>query len=1053
MKRSILRNACRVMYIAATVALIAIGCGDNGIQDKSSKVGDFVNMFANGGNNVDTVPANNAAYTLTVNISPAEGGTVSRNIEQSSYKAGTSVTVTATPHSGYTFLGWSGALNSTETEVKITMDGDRWLSAGFLKEGSDLTVYDVYFNANGATGGAPSSARTVSGNSITLPDQASMEKTGYNFAGWSEDKFGAGTRYAANSIYTVTHGVTLYAKWLPIYTVTFNANNATSGSAVAAVTADSGMAIKLPGQGNISRGGYSFGGWSTSSSGSGDDYGAGASYTVTGNVTLYVRWNEVNSLPEYSVVYDGNGNTGGNTANLAIKYKQNSVINLRGKGDLAKEGYSFNGWCINPSCAGTSYTEGSSYTVTSDVTFYAKWVALSVCTVTFDDNGATNGIAPAIVETYSGNSITLSGQGNMEKAGHSFGGWNTNADGTGTNYAAYSSYTVTRNVTLYAKWTVVKMFTVTFDGNNHTDGAVPSSMSQDSGKTIMLPSQESMERGGYNFGGWNTNASGTGTGYAAGSSYTVTKDITLFAKWTTMAAYTVKFSTNGATSGNPPADEKAYSGSTITIPDQGNLERNNYRFGGWNTSSGGTGTNYDAGSSYTVNGNVTLYAKWTAIAYYTVKFSGNGNTSGTEPPAMSNQESGTTITLPDQGNLEKNGNSFGGWSMNSSGTGTIYPAYSNYTVTGNVAFYAKWTAIMYTLTVEKNPMNGGTVNPSSQSGITGGKSVNILATPAKDYRFTGWTLTSGNGNILRPDSTATSVIVNGDVIVTANFEQNQPTQYYVTVVSAGTGASGSGNYGVGQTVTISAGTAPSGQKFKNWTSAEGIYLSNANSATTTFTMIGKPVTVTAVFEQQPIESNKCGTNGTAGSCKTVTIGGRTWMTENLNYKTSNGSWCYDNDESNCNKYGRLYDWNTARTVCPAGWHLSSRDDWDHLAESVGGRKDPDSWVDSENWSHNWLDMDKKLKAKSGWNENGNGMDNYGFSALPGGGFRLGGHGDIFGDVGTSATWWTATDGGIIINGVSSYAYCRSMYYSYPGDGLWESRYDKEYGLSVRCVQN
>jgi hypothetical protein len=304
---------------------------------------------------------------------------------------------------------------------------------------------------------------------------------------------------------------------------------------------------------------------------------------------------------------------------------------------------------------------------------------------------------------------------------------------------------------------------------------------------------------------------------------------------------------------------------------------------------------------------------------------------------MANQESGTTITLPDQGNLEKNGNSFGGWSMNSSGTGTIYPAYSNYTVTGNVTFYAKWTAIMYTLTVERNPTNGGTTNQSSQSGITGGKSVNISATPAKDYRFTGWTLTSGNGNILRPDSAATSVIVNGDVIVTANFEQNQPTQYYVTVVSAGTGASGSGNYGVGQTVTISAGTAPAGQQFKNWTSAEGISLSNANSATTTFTMIGKPVTVTAVFEQRSGSGFLMFTDGRDNKkYGSVLIGGQRWMAENLNYKTSSGSWCYGNEESFCDKYGRLYDWNTARTACPPGWHLSDTADWNRLIAAVGG---------------------------------------------------------------------------------------------------------------------
>jgi uncharacterized protein (TIGR02145 family) len=154
----------------------------------------------------------------------------------------------------------------------------------------------------------------------------------------------------------------------------------------------------------------------------------------------------------------------------------------------------------------------------------------------------------------------------------------------------------------------------------------------------------------------------------------------------------------------------------------------------------------------------------------------------------------------------------------------------------------------------------------------------------------------------------------------------------------------------------------------------------------------------------------------------VKIGGKTWMAQNLNYKTSN-SWCYENDESSCGKYGRLYDWNTAKAVCPGGWHLPSQAEWDTLVNAAGGNV-----------------AGKKLKAASGWNENGNGTDDYGFSALPGG-YYYDGLG--FKYAGNQGNWWTAMEYG------SNYAYDRNMAYSY--DRVNEYHSSKIIGFSVRCV--
>ena len=69
--------------------------------------------------------------------------------------------------------------------------------------------------------------------------------------------------------------------------------------------------------------------------------------------------------------------------------------------------------------------------------------------------------------------------------------------------------------------------------------------------------------------------------------------------------------------------------------------------------------------------------------------------------------------------------------------------------------------------------------------------------------------------------------------------------------------------------------------------------------------------------------------------KTVKIGSQTWMAENLNYETQD-SYCYENDESNCSKYGRLYTWTAAKKACPSGWHLPSKAEFETLFSSVGG---------------------------------------------------------------------------------------------------------------------
>jgi uncharacterized protein (TIGR02145 family) len=173
--------------------------------------------------------------------------------------------------------------------------------------------------------------------------------------------------------------------------------------------------------------------------------------------------------------------------------------------------------------------------------------------------------------------------------------------------------------------------------------------------------------------------------------------------------------------------------------------------------------------------------------------------------------------------------------------------------------------------------------------------------------------------------------------------------------------------------------------------------------------------------------------------RAVKIGGDVWMAENLNYMAPGDSWCSEDKESNCEKYGRLYDWETAKTVCPAGWHLSTGEEWDRMLTAIGSKK-------GGRMGHDWLGAGAKLKTKSGWDrdedgkKSGDGTDDYGFSALPGGERYRSGKFEKPGSPDSRGHWWTAREN----NGSSAYMREISNY----GDHVFDGTSFTESGYSV-----
>jgi uncharacterized repeat protein (TIGR02543 family) len=479
--------------------------------------------------------------------------------------------------------------------------------------------------------------------------------------------------------------------------------------------------------------------WTNRTSGTFNDlygvsYGNGT-YVAVGDLGTILQSESVN--PTYTITYNGNGSTGGNVPTDSNSYAENATVTVLGNtGSLVKTGKTFADWNTAADGSGTSYAAGATFTMgMANLTLYAQWTTDPTYTVTYNGNGSTGGTVPTDSSAYVQNaSVTVLGNtGSLVKTGNTFTGWNTEADGSGTSYAAGTTFSMgMANLTLYAQWTTDPTYTVTYNGNGSMGGIVPTDSSayvQNASVTV-LGNTGSLVKTGNTFAGWNTAANGSGTSYAAGATFSIwAANVTLYAKWTAIppVSYTVNFDPDG---GSAVASVTGVStGATISAPTA--PTKNGYTFEGWYKEANHT-TPWNFGTD-TVTGNITLYAKWTAIppVTYTVSFDSDG---GSAVASVTGVSTGATISAPTA--PTKNGYTFEGW-YKEANHATPWD-FGTDTVTGNITLYAKWTAIPpVTYTVSFDPDGGSAV--ASVTGLSAGATISTPVVPTKSgYVFEGW---------------------------------------------------------------------------------------------------------------------------------------------------------------------------------------------------------------------------------------------------------------------------------------------------------------------------
>lgn len=193
------------------------------------------------------------------------------------------------------------------------------------------------------------------------------------------------------------------------------------------------------------------------------------------------------------------------------------------------------------------------------------------------------------------------------------------------------------------------------------------------------------------------------------------------------------------------------------------------------------------------------------------------------------------------------------------------------------------------------------------------------------------------------------------------------------------------------------------------------------------------------------------------SYSTVTINGKELMTESLAYlpsvskvtstsKTEPHYYVYDYNDTivsaaiatdNYKTYGALYNWPATKNACPNGWHMPTLDEWMNLTQFI---------TDQNGLTHTsgdfWVGVGKYLKATSGWDNDGNGTDGYGFGCLPGGYRHM--NANFYG-IGRYGFWWTGTEFG------SNGAFIFFMESN--SDIFTFSHNDSDFGYCIRCMKD
>ncbi|MCY4561728.1 MAG: BspA family leucine-rich repeat surface protein, partial [Flavobacteriaceae bacterium] len=719
------------------------------------------------------------SYNITTTA--GTGGTITEN---QSVKHGESVSITATPNTGYQIESWGGTCGTfekTTNPARFNASKSCSISVTFEKVSYTITT-------TAGTGG------TITGNQSAKHEESvsitATPNTGYRISGWT-GSCGSFTKSTNPTTFTATKDCSISVAFEKVsYTITTNAG--TGGSITGDQSAKHGESVSITATPYTS---YQISGW-TGSCGTFSQSTNPATFTATKDCSISVAFEKV------SYTITTNAGTGGSiTENQSVKHGESVSITA-----TPSIGYQISGW--TGSCGTFSQsTNPATFTATKDCSISVEFEKVSYTITTTAGTGGT------ITDNQSvkhGESVSITATPNIGYQIQSWGG----TCGTFEKTANPISITSTKDCSITVAFEKVSYTITTTAG---TGGTITANQSANHGESVSITATPNT---GYRIGSWGGTC-GTFEKTANPATFTATKDCSISVTFEKVS-YTI--STTAGTGGTITRNQSVKHGESVSITATPNI---GYQIQSW----GGTCGTFEKTTnpiSITPTKDCSITVAFEKVSYTITTTAGTGGTI-TDNQSVKHGESVSIAATPSTGyQIQSWGGTCGTFEK------IINPA--TFTATKSCSISVTFEKKSYTITTTAG--TGGSI--TGNQSVKHGESVSITATPSAGYQIESWSGTCGS---YTKSTNPASFTATKDCFISVEFEKVS----YTITTNAGTGGSITENQSVkhGESVSITA-TPSIGYQISGWAGSCGTFSQPTNPATFTAT---KDCSISVEFEK------------------------------------------------------------------------------------------------------------------------------------------------------------------------------------------------------------